>query len=127
MGTDTYTLLIGAFVGALALTSVFSRTEGSAPIERWRERVLKLVFVTGMCAWLVMWFTEPAIWSSTARTCVSYASIELKGHVYRTCSYLAHRHQAAEWTFGASWLIGAVCILIGLANRRRRPKADSPP
>src|SRR6185437_3158432 len=117
MGTDTYTLLIGAFVGVLALMSILARTEGRTPIERWFQRLLKLAFVTGMCAWLVMWFTEPAIWSSTAKTCVSYASIDLKGQVYRTCSYLVHRHQTAEWAFGASWVIGAVCILFGFASR----------
>jgi len=120
VGLNMYTLLVGAFIGVLALTSIFSRNEGKTSVERGLQRTLKIAFVIGMGAWLVIWFTEPAIWASAGRICASYASIELKGQVYRTCSYLVHRHQAAEWIFGASWLAGAICILVPLINRQRQ-------
>ncbi|MFL6740341.1 MAG: hypothetical protein ACJ8EI_01875 [Sphingomicrobium sp.] len=72
-----------------------------------------------MAGWLVMWFTQEPIWSTVPRSCTDFASIELKGHVYRTCSYLVHRYQAGEWTFYGGLLAFAACIVISKLMKRQ--------
>src|SRR4051812_22146600 len=79
----------------------------------------RLAMVAAMLGWLVMWFTQEPIWSAGPRSCAAFSSIELKGHVYRTCSYLVHRYQTGEWTFYGGLLAFGVCIGITKLLKRQ--------
>jgi hypothetical protein len=78
------------------------------------KTVVMIALVGCGVAWLTMWVTEDAIWSAPSPRCEAYATIELKGHVYRTCSYLAARYKAGENGFTASWIIMAIGIGLGI-------------
>ena len=119
MGVDVYTLAIGSFIALVALKTLFDRPQGKTSTERIASRLAGLAFVVAMAGWLMMWFTEPEIWSSVPKTCSSLASIELKGRLYQSCSYLVHRYKAGERIFEVAWFAGFLSIMAGLATKRR--------
>jgi hypothetical protein len=104
-------LVGGAFAAVLAAASLVRLA-----IQVLKRRITLLGFLgslailEGTAGWLIMWFTQEPIWSAVPPNCKTFASIELKGHVYRTCSYLVHRYQAGEWMFWAGLLVFATCI-----------------
>jgi hypothetical protein len=110
---NTVTLAGGAIVALLVVAEIFfHRARGRARAERPLGLFGKLGFVALAIGWLMMWFTEEAIWSPTPRTCTALASIELKGQVYRNCSYLVHRYETGEWLFFGGLAALVICVAL---------------
>jgi protein-S-isoprenylcysteine O-methyltransferase Ste14 len=117
---ETILVLGGAAVAIFGAVSVLFQADASRSLTEKLVRVVgRLAFVAGTIGWLMMWFTEEAIWSSAPRTCTALASIELKGQVYRNCSYLVHRYQAGEWLFYAGLAAFAVSIALDRLSKRQ--------
>jgi hypothetical protein len=121
MNGSAVTLIGGAFVALIAAAGVIrdlvqARKGGVTLLGI----VVSLAMVTSMIGWLMMWFTQEPIWSPVPRNCAAFASIELKGHVYRTCSYLVHRYEAGESMFFGGLLIFAACAGVHKLMERRR-------
>lgn len=119
MAGNTVTLAVGAAVALLAIFNVLrprarEDNEGGTLFAM----LAKVALTIGLAGWLTMWFTEEAIWSPATRRCEAFASIELKGHVYRTCSYLVHRYETGEWMFWGALLTVAVCIGLSKLDAR---------
>ena len=117
---DALTLVGGAMGAFLIGATLFQPVRASTRQEQLLGWSAKVVAVATSIGWLMMWFTEEAIWSDAPRTCTELATIELKGQVYRNCAYLIHRYQAGEWLF----FMGIVVIAIGsLLQRPTKQKA----
>jgi len=112
---DTVTLAGGAMGAFLIGATLLQRTRASTRRDRLLGLLAKATAVATCVGWLIMWFTEEAIWSPAPRTCADFATIELKGQVYRNCAYLIHRYQAGEWLFVG----GLAAIAIGVVLQRR--------
>ena len=112
-------ILVGAATVLLILAEVFFH-----PIRAGTRReklfgfLAKIVFVSMLTGWLLMWLTEEKIWSPAPRACDSFASIELKGQVYRNCSYLVHRYEAGEWLFWGGFAAIAILSIFGRIAER---------
>jgi len=82
--------------------------------------VVRLALAAGLAGWLCMVFTEETIWSQQSPHCPILATIELKGNVYRTCSYLVTRYRIGESAFMISVLIMAAGVIAGRLRSRDR-------
>lgn len=117
MPVDTVTLVGGAMGVFLIGTTVFQPGRESTRRKKTLGLLAKASAVSTYVGWLMMWFTEQAIWSPAPRTCVEFATIELKGQVYRNCAYLVHRYEAGQWLF-----LGGLAVLAMAAALGRRIK-----
>jgi hypothetical protein len=118
--TDIVTLAGGALVALVLIAGLlFHRVRGNTPAERLLGWSSKLGFAATFIGWLIMWFTEGAIWSPLPRSCAAFASIELKGQVFRNCSYLIHRYQVGEWLFFGGLAAIAACFALGRLVERQ--------
>ncbi len=100
---------------------------GSDGTKRALKITVWLAMAAGLAGWLCMWVTEEAIWAVPQPHCTAVAVIELKGHSYKTCSYLATRYRIGEYSFMIAWLIMAVGIAVGRRqNQARRPNYTDP-
>jgi lysylphosphatidylglycerol synthetase-like protein (DUF2156 family) len=79
-----------------------------------------LAVLVAAASWLTMWFTEGTIFSHVPLQCLHYDSIELKGKVFRTCSYLATRYRVGQYGWWGSALVIAIYVPV---DRRVRQKA----
>ena len=120
MNADTSLTLGGAAIAIfIAMSVLFQRDESRGRTEKLFRLAGRFAFVAGATGWVLMWLTEEEIWSPAPRTCSEFASIELKGHVYRNCSYLVHRYQSGEWLFYAGLAVFAGCIILDRIAHRR--------
>ena len=118
------TLIGGAFVAIITVAAVLRSLFHARKARGARLGVAaSLAMVPVMIGWLMMWFTQEPIWSTVPKGCTAFASIELKGHVHRTCSYLVHRYQAGEWLFYVGLAVFAACI--GLSRLAKRQPQGS--
>ena len=114
MSGSTGTLAFGALVAAIAVAGLFFHPVGGRTgTDKLLGWLGKLGVIGGMVGWLMMWLTEGAIWSPIDRHCAALATIELKGQMYRNCSYLVHRYEAGEWLFFGSFALLAVSFALG--------------
>jgi hypothetical protein len=79
-----------------------------------------IMLVIGLLGWAAMWVTEEAIWSFPSRRCEAYSLISLKGQVYRTCSYLAFRYRAGEFTFLGTLMVGMIAHWLDRRHAKKR-------
>jgi len=120
MNGNAVVLLGGALVAIIAGAGVVrDLIEGRKRRLTILDIACSLAMATAMVGWLMMWFTQEPIWSTDARTCNAFASIELKGHVYRTCSYLVHRYEAGEWMFFGGLFTFAICAAVERLLKRK--------
>ena len=118
---DAVTLVGGALVGLLILAELFFHPiRASTRREKLLALVGKTLFLSVLIGWLAMWLTEEEIFSTTPHSCQSLASIELKGQVFRHCSYLVHLYQAGEWLFGGALAAIAALVILGRIAEKRR-------
>jgi hypothetical protein len=113
------TLGVGAVVILAVLRGLFKAGSREQPRERVLHIAVALVVLVGVIGWEMMWFTEKAIWSPAPHSCTVLATIELKGRLWRNCSYLVQRYEAGEWLFDGSMIIFALGIALDRLLKRR--------
>jgi hypothetical protein len=59
--------------------------------------------------------------------CADYSLIQLKGQVYRTCSYLAFRYRAGEVLFMGGLVVGMIAHWLSQRKAQRIPPPDIDP
>jgi hypothetical protein len=91
------------------------------------QRVMKGLGWLGMAiciaGWATMWSTSQTIWSIGSPLCTAYSNIELKGHVYKTCSFLADRYMVGQYAFFGGFL--TLCLSEPLRRKLLRKRSTN--